>query len=171
VPEFLLGSAMLGHGKSLGEGSVLGEVLSESGQIEMKLGQAVVEFEVRVEERVLRPLSILLDSDLPAVYKSKRALTKATEGMDVARAKHQQSTRHSSHQGGGGGTGNAGGGDDSSSLREEWEEAVTKVEQARVRPPPTTFEHFLALYYSLVPLLQPTGQPHSRDVRHHRSRD
>jgi len=104
--------------------SVLSDVLSEAGQIEIRLGQAVVEWEVRVEDKVIRPLTTLLETDLPALFKSKRTLVKLSEGMDVARAKHTNATRLSQSS------------DKTASAirdaKEEWEDAVAKVEHAKV---------------------------------------
>ncbi|OXA56198.1 Rho GTPase-activating protein 44 [Folsomia candida] len=126
VPEFLLGSAMITNGKNFGDGSILGEVLAESGQIEMKLGQAVVEYEVRIEESILKPLSALLENDLPSIYKLKRQLAKYTTDMDVARGKLTTANRHSTLSTLGQPTNNK-----ADSIREEYEEALGKVEQCR----------------------------------------
>ncbi|ODN04621.1 Rho GTPase-activating protein 44 [Orchesella cincta] len=98
------------------------EVLGEGGQIEMKLGQAVVEFEIKIEECVLKPLQTILDHDLPNIYKLKRTLSKLTENMDAAKAKLQQASRHSMS------TGTTGKIDN---IKEEWEDAQQKVEQCR----------------------------------------
>lgn len=99
------------------------EVLVEGGQIEMKLGQAVVEFEIKIEECVLKPLQVILDHDLPNIYKLKRTLSKLSENMDAARAKLQQASRHSVS---GGTTGKI------DNFKDEWEDAQQKVEQCRV---------------------------------------
>lgn len=99
------------------------EVLGEGGQIEMKLAQTVVEFEIKIEECVLKPLQVILDHDLPNVYKLKRTLGKLTETMDAAKAKLQQASRNS-HTGGAAGK--------IDNIKDEWEDAQQKVEQCRV---------------------------------------
>jgi len=98
-------------------------VLAESGQIEMKLGQAVVEFEVKIEDYVLKPLQNLMDNDLPNIYKLKRQLSKYTADMDTAKAKHYQASRHSM---------TGGQASKIDNIKDEWEETQQKVEQCRV---------------------------------------
>jgi hypothetical protein len=100
------------------------EVLAEAGQIEMKLGQAVVEeYEMKIEENILKPLQLLMENDLPNIYKLKRQLAKFTSDMDMAKAKHTQVSRNSMTVGHGSKVDN---------IKEEWEEAQVKVEQCRV---------------------------------------
>lgn len=111
------------------------EVLGESGQIEIKLGQASVEYEVRIEEKILKPLQILIENDLPNIYKLKRQLAKCTENMDLAKAKFTQANRHSINVGQGQGT-------KIENIKEEYEESLTKVEQCR--------DNLAAEMYSLI---------------------
>lgn len=98
-------------------------MLSETGQIEMKLGQAVVEYEVQLEGLVLKPLQQLLEHEFPNINKLRRQLSKLTENRDAAKAKLQQASRHSVGR-------EAAGKIDS--FKEEWEEAQQKMEHHRV---------------------------------------
>lgn len=92
----------------------------------MKLGQAVVEFEIKIEECVLKPLQIILDHDLPNIYKMKRTLSKLTESMDAAKAKFQQASNRHSISGGYKDT------PKTDNFKDEWDEAQQKVDQCRV---------------------------------------
>lgn len=106
-------------------------MLAESGQIEMKLGQEVVKYEVQIEESILRPLQTLMEHDLPSIYKLKRQLAKYTGDMDIAKAKLSQVNRHSSALPGTGPPSTPTGGK-ADSLREEYDEALGRMEQCRV---------------------------------------
>jgi len=62
----------------------------------MKLGQNVVELEVKIDEMVLKPLNMILEIDIPNIYKVKKSLTKITGELELAKTKYYQMNRHSS---------------------------------------------------------------------------
>lgn len=70
-------------------------MLNDSGKIAMKIGQAEVEFEVKVEEFVLKPLQSILDTDIPRLYALKKNLImmKLTESIDKSKDLEEAQTK------------------------------------------------------------------------------
>lgn len=88
----------------------------------MTLGQAVVEFEVKIEENILKPLQHLVDIEIPNIHKLRRNVNKHTDVTNAAKAKlTQANNRHSM---------NVAQGNKVDSVRDEYEEALTKMEQS-----------------------------------------
>ena len=122
VPEFVLGSNMVELGSRFGAGSCLGEILEQTGRLEMKLGSDLIEYQDKIEKLILHPIQQILNVELPAYHKCKRQLVKLCEQMEGVKAKVQ---RQSMIEGGAGSGG-------ASSGQDELDEIVGKVDQARV---------------------------------------
>lgn len=102
---------------------LLGFVLTKCGDTQIALANEAVEHEAKVEQFVVTPIQQILDTDVPNIVKHKRNLAKLILDMDSAKTRYMQAIKHS----GNGGTGAT----KVDSLREELEEAETKVEQCR----------------------------------------
>lgn len=120
-PEYLLGVCMLESG-SCDEDYLLRHVVSECGKLEMCLANACVDHESKVEANVLTPLHQVCETDVPNIMKHKRNLAKLILDMDSARTRYQAALKHSN---------SSTQGNKVESIRDELEEAETKVEQCR----------------------------------------
>ncbi|KAF4531535.1 hypothetical protein B566_EDAN019303, partial [Ephemera danica] len=85
-PEYLLGHAMK-ECAAYDEQSLLKEVLTRCGGVQVTLAHEFVEFDIQVEQCVVNPLQAVLDTDVPAVLKQKRNLTRLILDMDSARGR------------------------------------------------------------------------------------
>ncbi|XP_011150034.1 rho GTPase-activating protein 44 isoform X2 [Harpegnathos saltator] len=116
--EYVLGQTML---ENAGEDGLMSFALLECGRAQMSLANETVEHEAKVEQYVAVPLQHILDTDVPNILKHKRNLARLTLDMDSARTRYLQASKHSA------GTGAT----KVDNLREELEEAESKVEQCR----------------------------------------
>ncbi|XP_019889755.1 rho GTPase-activating protein 44 isoform X2 [Ooceraea biroi] len=117
-PEYILGQTML---ENAGEDGLMSFALVECGRVQMSLANEAVEHEAKVEQYVAAPLQHILDTDVPSILKHKRNLTRLILDMDSARTRYFQAIKHST------GTGAT----KIDNLKEELEDAETKVEQCR----------------------------------------
>ncbi|XP_044576028.1 rho GTPase-activating protein 44-like isoform X2 [Cotesia glomerata] len=118
-PEYILGQTMLENAAVEG---LMSFALSECGRAQVALANETVDHEAKVEQYVAAPLHHILETDVPNIIKHKRNLARLTLDMDSARTRYHQAIKHNA-----GGTGAT----KVDSLREELEEAETKVEQCR----------------------------------------
>ena len=58
-----------------------------SGSTEDKLSRELVELEVVMEENVLKPLTTILEDDIPSIEKLRRQLDTKTLDMDAAKTR------------------------------------------------------------------------------------
>ncbi|XP_011870078.1 PREDICTED: rho GTPase-activating protein 44-like isoform X2 [Vollenhovia emeryi] len=117
-PEYILGQTML---ENAGEDGLMSFALVECGRVQMSLANEAVEHEAKVEQYVAAPLQHILDTDVPNILKYKRNLARLILDMDSARTRYFQAMKHST------GTGAT----KIDNLREELEDAESKVEQCR----------------------------------------
>uniref|UniRef100_A0A1B6CIK0 Rho-GAP domain-containing protein n=1 Tax=Clastoptera arizonana TaxID=38151 RepID=A0A1B6CIK0_9HEMI len=120
--EYLLGLTML-ESSVCEEDYLLRHVVSECGKLEMCLANACVDHEAKVEINVLGPLQQVCETDVPNIMKHKRNLAKLILDMDSARTRYQTALKHSSSS--------SSQGNKVDSIKDELEEAETKVEQCR----------------------------------------
>ncbi|XP_066601578.1 rho GTPase-activating protein 44-like isoform X2 [Prorops nasuta] len=118
-PEYALGQTML---ENAGDDGLMGFALLECGRAQLALANETVDHEAKVEQYVAAPLQHILDTDVPNITKQKRNLARLTYEMDNVRTRYHQAIKHSAS-----GTGAT----KVDNLREELEEAETKVEQCR----------------------------------------
>ncbi|KAL6443827.1 hypothetical protein ACFW04_001706 [Cataglyphis niger] len=117
-PEYILGQTML---ENAGEDGLMSFALVECGRVQMSLANETVEHEAKVEQYVAAPLQHILDTDVPNILKYKRNLARHILDMDSARTRYFQAIKHST------GTGAT----KIDNLKEELEDAESKVEQCR----------------------------------------
>jgi len=98
----------------------------ECSRIQMCLAQTSVDFDVRIESSVLKPLQEIIETDVPNITKQKNYLKKLILDMDSARNRLQAALKHTSNSTSAGSTTKA------DSIKEELEEFEMKVEQCRV---------------------------------------
>ncbi|XP_011049503.1 PREDICTED: SH3 domain-binding protein 1-like isoform X2 [Acromyrmex echinatior] len=122
-PEYVLGQTML---ENAGEDGLMSFALVECGRVQMSLANEAMEHEAKVEQYVATPLQHILDTDVPNILKHKRNLHRLTMDMDSARTRYFQAVKlsHSKLNTGPGAT-------KIENLREELEDAESKVEQCR----------------------------------------
>ncbi|EEC03631.1 Rho GTPase-activating protein RICH2, putative [Ixodes scapularis] len=123
-------------------------VLCECANLQGKLGQELLNYERETDKQILQPTNLLLETDLPNISKLRRQLSKLTLDMDAAKNRYHTALKHAQQSGGNTTTNNSGGGAGSTSgsspsgagtavtsktegLREEAEDATSKVEQCR----------------------------------------
>ncbi|XP_018399869.1 PREDICTED: rho GTPase-activating protein 44-like isoform X3 [Cyphomyrmex costatus] len=117
-PEYVLGQTML---ENAGEDGLMSFALVECGRVQMSLANEAMEHEAKVEQYVAAPLQHILETDVPNILKHKRNLHRLTMDMDSARTRYFQAIKHST------GTGAT----KIENLREDLEDAESKVEQCR----------------------------------------
>ncbi|XP_070517951.1 rho GTPase-activating protein 44 isoform X3 [Cardiocondyla obscurior] len=115
-PEYVLGQTML---ENAGEDGLMSFALVECGRVQMLLANEAVEHEAKVEQYVAAPLQHILDTDVPNILKHKRNLARLILDMDSARTRYCQASKHST------------GATKIENLKEELEDAESKVEQCR----------------------------------------
>lgn len=145
VPELALFHSLQECHKNVGSQTLLGQVLADCANLQMRLGQELLGYERETDRQVLQPTNQLLETDLPNISKLRRQLSKLTLDMDAAKNRYQTALKHVQQSGNlattgacaAGGTSNAAGGAAAGSstktdgLREEAEDATSKVEQCR----------------------------------------
>ncbi|XP_011300723.1 rho GTPase-activating protein 44-like isoform X2 [Fopius arisanus] len=118
-PEYVLGQTMMDCATDDG---LMSYTLAVCGRAQVLLATETVDHEAKVEQYVAAPLQHILETDVPNIVKHKRNLARLILDMDSARTRYHQASKHSA-----GGTA----GTKIDNLREELEEAETKVEQCR----------------------------------------
>ncbi|XP_026686147.1 rho GTPase-activating protein 44-like [Diaphorina citri] len=101
---------------------LLRNVISACTKLELNLAQVSQQLETDIELDIVQKLNLVVDKDLTNVAKLKTTLKKCILDMDSARSRYQAACRNSS----------ANGNTKADSIKEELEEAETKVEQCRV---------------------------------------
>ncbi|KAF6018239.1 ARHGAP44 [Bugula neritina] len=99
MPIVHLATSLEESSKVLGEG-MLCDVLRQCSMGMNSIGYAQQFYELTVEGSILSYIQEILDTDVPAIKKSKQQLTKLTLDMDSTRSRQQsaaQSSSHSSH--------------------------------------------------------------------------
>lgn len=147
VPELALFHSLQECHKNVGSHTLLGQVLLDCAGLQQRLGQELLNYERETDRQVLQPTNQLLETDLPNISKLRRQLSKLTLDMDAAKNRYQTALKHVQQSGnlattGGGAAGSAGGAGNAvagnanvstktEGLREEAEDATSKVEQCR----------------------------------------
>ncbi|CAL1588219.1 unnamed protein product [Knipowitschia caucasica] len=109
----------------LGDDSLLGKMLKICGETEEKLALELIQFEFQIERDVVEPLYVLAEVDIPNIQKQRKHLAKLVLDMDSSRTRFHQSSKSSSHPS------TLQPGAKCESLREEMEEAATRMEICR----------------------------------------
>ncbi|XP_061830211.1 rho GTPase-activating protein 44 isoform X5 [Nerophis lumbriciformis] len=125
LPLTILAQCMIEGAAVLGDDSLLGKMLNMCGETEEKLAQELIDFEFQIERDVVEPLYVLAEVDIPNIQKQRKHLAKLVLDMDSARGRYHQSSKSSSHPS------TLQPGTKSESLREEMEEAATRMEICR----------------------------------------
>ncbi|KAM7296257.1 rho GTPase-activating protein 44 [Ixodes scapularis] len=148
VPELAMFHSLQECHRNIGNSTLLGSVLCECANLQGKLGQELLNYERETDKQILQPTNLLLETDLPNISKLRRQLSKLTLDMDAAKNRYHTALKHAQQSGGNTTTNNSGGGAGSTSgsspsgagtavtsktegLREEAEDATSKVEQCR----------------------------------------
>lgn len=147
VPELALFHSLQECHKNVGSQALLGQVLADCASLQMRLGQELLCYERETDRQILQPTTQFLETDLPNISKLRRQLSKLTLDMDAAKNRYQTALKHVQQSGnlattgggtagsagsaGGVGGGNSGGSTKTEGLREEAEDATSKVEQCR----------------------------------------
>ncbi|XP_057651897.1 rho GTPase-activating protein 92B-like isoform X1 [Diorhabda carinulata] len=109
--EYQLGTTFMEESKLSRECPLFQIILRECGQVEQQLAREYADHELKVEELVYAPLQNVLENDFPNILKHKHNLRKYCLDKDSASNRYQASGKET--------------------LREDMEEADTKVEQSR----------------------------------------
>ncbi|XP_053707651.1 rho GTPase-activating protein 44 isoform X5 [Synchiropus splendidus] len=125
LPLAILAQCMVEGAAVLGDDSLLGKMLKMCGETEEKLAQELIQFEFQIERDVVEPLYLLAEVDIPNIQKQRKHLAKLVLDMDSARTRFHQASKSSSHPS------TLQPGAKSESLREEMEEAATRMEICR----------------------------------------
>ncbi|XP_072394395.1 rho GTPase-activating protein 44-like isoform X2 [Diabrotica undecimpunctata] len=109
--EYQLGTIFIEEARQFRECPLLQMILSDCGKAEQQLAREYADHEVKVEDLVFKPLQNVLENDFPNILKHKHNLRKYCLDKDSASNRYQASGKET--------------------LREDMEEADTKVEQSR----------------------------------------
>ncbi|XP_013199854.1 rho GTPase-activating protein 44-like isoform X2 [Amyelois transitella] len=120
LPEYLLGLSMCEASNFDDDDSILKFILHECGKTEKFLANEIAEHELKVEQLVCAPLTIISDQDLPAIMKAKKQLSRLISEKESAASKYQHLERQRDENP-----------TKLNAAREELEEAGIRVEAAR----------------------------------------
>ncbi|KAG7302810.1 hypothetical protein JYU34_012787 [Plutella xylostella] len=120
LPEYILGLAMLEASNFDDDDSILKYILYECGKTEKFLANEIAEHELKVEQLVCSPLTVISDQDLPAIMKAKKHLTRLISEKESAANKYHHLERAKEENPA-----------KLSTARDELEEAGARVEAAR----------------------------------------
>lgn len=124
-PEYLLGVTLneMLHATSAKEleDDLLRNVVSSCTKLELNLAQVSQEVESDIESDIVQKLNAVVEKDVGNVAKLKATLKRCILDMDSARSRYQAACKYPSSNGN----------NKADSIKEELEEAETKVEQCR----------------------------------------
>ncbi|XP_048575857.1 rho GTPase-activating protein 44 isoform X2 [Nematostella vectensis] len=83
-----LANSMLESSNQLGDMSLLGMVLSQTGEAQLSIARSLCEFEMSVEKNVMIPMTTILENDIPNIYQAKKKLSKAALEMDTCKSRY-----------------------------------------------------------------------------------
>ncbi|CAH1976389.1 unnamed protein product [Acanthoscelides obtectus] len=109
--EYQLGTTFIEESRQSKECPLFQSILKSCGEIEQQLAKEFGDHETKVEEMVYNPLQTVLENDFPNILKHKQSLKKYCLDKDSASNRYQATGKET--------------------LREDMEEADTKVEQSR----------------------------------------
>ncbi|XP_013383352.1 rho GTPase-activating protein 44 isoform X3 [Lingula anatina] len=127
IPESQLGTSMAESAAALGEETLMGSVFAMCGEGEGKISQALLDYEMNVEQDVISPFQSLLENEIPSITKTRKQLAKLTLDMDSASNRWQTAVRQSHATG----TNMAHAAAKAETIKDEMEEASQRVEQCR----------------------------------------
>ncbi|XP_064595399.1 rho GTPase-activating protein 44-like isoform X2 [Liolophura sinensis] len=127
LPEASLSVTMLECAQILGAETLMGGLFQVCGDCEITLARELLQFETEVEQHVLNPLQAIVDVDIPYINKLKKQLSKLTLDMDSAKNRWMTAVRQSQVHG----TNMASAAAKADQIKEEMEEASSRVEQAK----------------------------------------
>nr|XP_005297680.1 rho GTPase-activating protein 44 isoform X10 [Chrysemys picta bellii] len=126
LPLTTLAQCLMEGSAILGDDSLLGKMLKLCGEVEDKLAQELIHFELEVERDVIDPLFVLAEVEIPNIQKQRKHLAKLVLDMDSSRTRWQQSAKSSGLS-----SNLQPSGAKADALREEMEEAANRVEICR----------------------------------------
>ncbi|XP_021348876.1 rho GTPase-activating protein 44-like isoform X5 [Mizuhopecten yessoensis] len=127
LPETNLAHSLIENASLLGKESVMGNMFQMCGECESNLASNALQYEIDVEAKVLGPLQDMFDNDLPGIVKCKKQLSKLTLDMDSARSRWNTALKSTQVHG----TNMASASAKADTIREEYEDTVTRMGQAR----------------------------------------
>ncbi|XP_069124721.1 rho GTPase-activating protein 44-like isoform X2 [Argopecten irradians] len=127
LPETNLAHSLIENANLLGKDSVMGNMFQMCGECESNLASNALQYEIDVEAKVLGPLQDMFDNDLPGIAKCKKQLSKLTLDMDSARSRWNTALKSTQVHG----TNMASASAKADTIREEYEDSVTRMGQAR----------------------------------------
>ncbi|XP_028043764.1 rho GTPase-activating protein 44-like [Bombyx mandarina] len=120
LPEYLLGLSLCEASNFDDDDSILKFILYECGKTEKFLANEIAEHELKVEQLVCAPLTVISDHDLPAIMKAKKQLSRLISEKESAASRYNHLDKQKEENP-----------TKLAAAREELEEAGTKVESAR----------------------------------------
>ncbi|XP_033739440.1 rho GTPase-activating protein 44-like isoform X2 [Pecten maximus] len=127
LPETNLAHSLIENANLLGKDSVMGNMFQMCGECESNLASNALQYEIDVEAKVLGPLQDMFDNDLPGIAKCKKQLSKLTLDMDSARSRWNTALKSTQVHG----TNMTSASAKADTIREEYEDSVTRMGQAR----------------------------------------
>ncbi|XP_022130817.2 rho GTPase-activating protein 44 [Pieris rapae] len=120
LPEYLLGLSMCEASNYDDDDSILKYILYECGKTEKFLANEIAEHELKVEQLVCAPLTTISETDLPAIMKAKKQLSRLMNEKESAASRYNHLERQKEENP-----------TKLSAAKEEYEDAGNKVEAAR----------------------------------------
>ncbi|KAG6445873.1 hypothetical protein O3G_MSEX004155 [Manduca sexta] len=120
LPEYLLGLSMCEASNFDDDDSILKYILYECGKTEKFLANEIAEHELKIEQLVCTPLTIISDQDLPTIMKAKKHLSRLINEKESAASRYNHLERQKEENP-----------TKLAAAKDELEEAGTKVEAAR----------------------------------------
>ena len=87
MPETGLALSMIESANLLGNETLMGTLYQQCGECQSNLASHLLNHDIAVENQVLQPIQDILDTEIPAINKLKKQLTKATLDMDSLKSR------------------------------------------------------------------------------------
>lgn len=126
VPEAALAQCMEEWGLSLGESSILGMTLVDFARVQDTLANDMLNYKTQVEDAVVEPLQTILNIDIDKILKFRKQLFKLTADLDTVKIRYHNALKNCQQ-----GSGNGNSATKVQLLKEEAEDAASRVEQCR----------------------------------------
>jgi len=85
--QYQVGQGMLECAGILGDASLLGNILLNTGESQSAIANELAVYETSVDESVLAPMNNLLEVDIPNIFLTKKKLSKARLDMDACKTR------------------------------------------------------------------------------------
>ena len=127
MPETGLALSMIESANLLGNETLMGTLYQQCGECQSNLASHLLNHDIAVENQVLQPIQDILDTEIPAINKLKKQLTKATLDMDSLKSRWNQAVKQTQVHG----TNMVQAANKADTMKEHFEDSCARMQTAR----------------------------------------